>query len=120
MRIAATVLAVLVAASAFAADITGEWKASSQGPDGQTMELVFKLKAEGTKLGGTVISPMGETPITEGTIEGSAVSFDVDAGGMKIKHKGSFSGDTMKLAVEFEGGPMGPMEMTATRVPAAK
>jgi hypothetical protein len=120
MRIAATVLAVLVAASAFAAEVTGQWKASAPGPDGQTMELVFTLKAEGTALTGTVNSPMGEMAISKGKLEGDAISFDVDANGMTITHKGTVSGDTMKLKVEFGGAAMPPMDMTATRLPPAK
>jgi hypothetical protein len=121
MRIAATLVAVLLAASAFAADaVTGQWKASAPGPDGQTMELVFTLKAEGTALTGTVNSPMGEMAISKGKLEGDAISFDVDANGMTITHKGTVSGDTMKLKVEFGGAPMPAMDMTATRVTPEK
>lgn len=119
MRIAATVLGVLLAASAFAADVTGQWKASAPGPDGQTMELVFTLKAEAATFTGSVNSPMGEMPISNGKLEGDAISFDVEANGMKITHKGTVSGDTMKLKVEF-GGAMPPMDMTATRVAPEK
>ena len=121
MRIAATLVAVLLAASAFAADaVTGQWKASAPGPDGQTMELVFTLKAEAAALTGSVSSPMGEMPISNGKLEGDAISFDVDANGMKITHKGTVSGDTMKLKVEFGGAPMPPLDMTATRVTPEK
>jgi hypothetical protein len=120
MRIAATVFAVLLAASAFAADVTGNWKATAPSPDGQTMEIVFALKLDGTKLTGNATGPMGEMPISNGTLEGDAISFDVDAGGMTITHKGTVSGDTMKLKVEFGGGAMPPIEMTATRVPTDK
>jgi hypothetical protein len=118
MRIAATVVAVLLTASSFAADVvSGKWKASLDGPNGQ-MELVFTLKAEGAKLTGTVSGPMGEQPVANGKVEGDALSFDVDAGGGTISHKGKVSGDTMKLTVE--GGPMPATEMTAKRVPAEK
>ena len=124
MRIAGTLLAVLLAASAFAADaagaadVAGKWKASLPGPDGQSMELVFEVKVEGTKLTGTATSPMGEIPISNGSLDGDKVSFDVDAGGMVISHKGTVSGDTMKLKVS--GGMMPETDMTATRVPAEK
>lgn len=118
MRIAGTLLAVLLAASAFAADVSGKWKASFPGPDGQSMELVFDIKVEGAKMTGTATSPMGQIPISNGSLEGDKISFDVDAGGMIINHKGTVSGDTMKLKVS--GGMMPETEMTATRVPAEK
>jgi len=51
-------------------------------------------------------------------VEAETLSFDVDAGGGTIGHKGKVTGDTMKLTVE--GGPMPAMEMTATRVPSEK
>jgi hypothetical protein len=117
MRLALTVLAVIMAASAMAADVTGKWKASAPGPDGQTMEIVFTFKADGATLSGSVLSPMGETPITEGKLEGDAISFTVDVGDFKILHKGSVSGDNMKLKVEMGDQSF---DMAATRVPDAK
>ncbi len=119
-RTAATVFAVLLSASAFAADIAGKWKANAPGPDGQTMEIVFTLKAEGGTVTGTSSTPMGESPISNGKIEGEAISFDVDAGGMKISHKGKVTGDTMTLNVTFEGGMMPPIDLTAKRVTEQK
>ncbi len=120
MRTAATTLAVLLSASAFAADIAGKWKANAPGPDGQTMEIVFTLKAEGSTVTGTSSTPMGELPISNGTIAGDAISFDVDAGGMKISHKGKVTGDTMTLKVTFGAGEMPPIDMTAKRVTEQK
>ncbi len=119
-RTAATVFAVLLSASAFAADIAGKWKANAPGPGGQTMEIVFTLKAEGSTVTGTSSTPMGESPISNGKIEGDAISFDVDAGGMKISHKGKVTGDTMTLNVTFEGGMMPPIDLTAKRVTEQK
>ena len=117
MRLALSVLAVIMAASAMAADVTGKWKASAQGPDGQTMEIVFTFKADGATLAGSVLSPMGEAPITEGKLEGDAISFTVDVGDFKILHKGSVSGDNMKLKVEMGDQSF---DMAATRVTDAK
>jgi hypothetical protein len=117
MRIAATVLAVLIAASTFAADaVTGTWKGSAPGPDGQGMEITFNLKLEGATLTGTVLTPMGELPISNGKVEGSAVTFDADAGGMRISHKCKVDGDTMAVNVSFGDGGMPPIEYTTKRV----
>jgi hypothetical protein len=113
MRFATTALAVVVlAAVAFAADVTGVWKASMQGPDGQSMELTFNLKADGAKLTGTVTTPMGEMPISEGKIDGDKIEFTVETDQFKVVHKGTVTGDTMKLTVDMGGQTM---EMTAKR-----
>jgi hypothetical protein len=118
MRIAATAFALLIAASTFAADaVTGTWKGSSSGPDGQAMEITFNLKAEGTALTGTVLTPMGELPISNGKVDGNAVTFDADAGGMKVSHKCKIDGDTMAVNVSFgDGAPMPPIDYTMKRV----
>jgi opacity protein-like surface antigen len=117
MKLIATVFALALAVSAQAADVTGKWKASAPSFDGSTMELVFTFKVDGTKLSGSVTSPMGETPISEGTVDGDAITFTVDMGDFKIVHKGTVSGDTMTLKVLM--GDQG-FDMTATRVPAEK
>ena len=118
MRIAATALALLIAASTFAADaVTGTWKGNAPGPDGQGMEITFTLKSEGATLTGTVLTPMGELPISNGKIDGNAVSFDADAGGMKVSHKCKVDGDTMAVNVSFgDGAPMPPIDYTMKRV----
>jgi hypothetical protein len=120
MRLAALLVAALAAVPAFAADVTGKWKATAAGPDGQNMEIVFDLKLEAGKLTGTATTPMGEIPISNATLDGTAISFDVDAGGFKVVHKGTVSNDSMKLTVTFGDSGMPPMEMTASRQPAAK
>lgn len=117
MRTAATVLAVLIAAATLAADaVTGKWKANPPGPDGQPMEITFTLQSEGSTLTGTVATPMGEMPISNGKIDGNAVSFDADAGGMKIAHKCKVDGDKMAVNVSFGDSGMPPIEYTANRV----
>jgi hypothetical protein len=106
------ILGMVLAAAAMAADVTGVWKASLQAPDGQTLDLVFKLKADGAKLTGTATSPIGELPISDGKVDGDKVEFTVETDQFKIVHKGTFSGDTMKLTVDMNGQTM---EMTAKR-----
>jgi hypothetical protein len=113
MRLATIALLTLVmGAVALAEDVSGAWKASMQSPDGQSMELVFNLKADGAKLTGTVTSPMGELPISEGKVDGDKIEFTVETEQFKVVHKGTFSGDTMKLNVDMGGQTM---EMTAKR-----
>ena len=113
MRVAmVALLALVMGAVAMAADVTGVWKASMQGPDGQSMELTFNLTAEGKTLTGTATSPMGDLPISDGKVDGDKVEFTVATDQFKILHKGTFSGDTMKLTVDINGQSM---EMTAKR-----
>ena len=95
LSVAAIVVTALVCQ---AAPIDGKWKASMEGPDGK-MEIVFVFKAEGNTLTGSVQSPMGELPISNGKIEGNQFSFDIDMNGMKMAHKGKIEGETITMTV---------------------
>jgi hypothetical protein len=85
--------------------IDGKWKASMEGPDGK-MEITFTFKVNGNVLTGTVGSPMGELPISNGKIDGKEFSFDIDMGGNPMPHKGTIDGDVIKMKIV--GGPGGP------------
>jgi hypothetical protein len=77
------------------------------------MELIFNLKAEGKTVTGTSTSPMGESPISDGTIDGDNISFTVATDQFKVVHKGTVSGNEMKLKVEIGDQTI---EMTAKRL----
>lgn len=111
MELRLTLSILLLTLSVFGADVTGKWKAAMQGPDGN-MELTFNLKQDGAKLTGTVESPMGEMPVSEGKVEGDAIEFTVATDQFKVVHKGTVSGDEMKLKVDIGERQM---EMTAKR-----
>lgn len=93
------------ALSAFAADVTGNWKATAEGPNG-SMERTFALKAEGEKLTGeTVSSFAGKSTITEGKIKGDDMSFTItinlQGNEMKVNYKGKVIGkDEIKFTAE--------------------
>ena len=96
---------LLLAGFAFAADIDGKWAGEIVG---QNMEIAFTFKAEGTTLTGVHIVNEQETPIKEGKIDGNNISFTVtlDLGGeTKIPHKGTISGDEIKMTYEMMGQP---------------
>src|SRR5437870_585652 len=59
--------------------IDGKWIAQLPGRDGQTRETTFNFKAEGNKLTGTVSGRQGDTPISDGEINGDDISFTVVA-----------------------------------------
>ncbi len=112
---------LLFAASALAmmaADVTGNWKATAEGPNG-TMERTLTLKVEGTKLTGeTVSSFVGKSAIENGKVEGDKLSFTITAkfqdNEMKINYTGKVTGaDTMTLSADVNGNAI---EWKATRV----
>ena len=98
-----------LAVAALAADVTGEWKATAEGPNG-SMERTFSLKADGAKLTGeTVSSFAGKSTIREGKIDGDNLSFvitvKIQDNEMELKYKGKvLSKDEIKFTAEgFQG-----------------
>jgi hypothetical protein len=117
MKMRLFLLSCILTAAAFAADVTGKWTAEMQGRDGQSMTTTFDLKADGNALTGTVSGRRGETPISNGKIDGDKVSFDVvrefNGNSMTIHYTGTVSGDSLNLKVEGPRG--GGREITAKR-----
>jgi hypothetical protein len=103
LRFRLTILLMFVAVSAaLAADVTGKWVAQVPMRDGQTREVVFNLKADGSQL------TRGEMQISEGKINGDEISFtqvmDFNGNQFKLLYKGKVSGDEIKFTREREGG----------------
>jgi hypothetical protein len=101
-------LTVFLAATAWAADITGTWKATAEGPNGP-MERTFTFKVDGGKLMGETTSSMfGKSDITDGKIEGDNLSFTITVkfqdNEMKLNYKGKVSGNEIKFTVENPDG----------------
>ena len=96
------VVAMGLAAVAFAADVTGTWTASFDTQVGK-QNYTYTFKQTGTKLTGKAKSElaMTETEITEGTVNGDDVSFveNLDYMGMplRIVYKGKIAGDEIKF-----------------------
>jgi len=87
-------------------DLTGTWKSSFTNQNDQVRETVFKLKAEGDKLTGTISGRNNDTAIEEGKIKGEEISFQVtrefNGNKMVIKYTGKVSGDTITGKSESE------------------
>jgi len=104
-------LLLLIAVCALAlsaADISGNWKATAEGPNG-SMERTFVFKVDGSKLTGeTTSSMLGKSTITDGKVDGDDVTFTitVNFGGneMKLNYKGKVSGNEIKFTVESPAG----------------
>ncbi len=107
MRAAGLVLAVAFAGAVAAADVSGKWTAQVPGRDGQTRETTFNFQVEGAKLTGTITTPRGEVPISDGKVEGDNISFTVtlNFGGNEIKflYKGQVAGSEIKFTRERDG-----------------
>jgi hypothetical protein len=106
MKLLLTLMA-LFALAASAADISGNWKGTAEGPNG-AIERSFTFKQDGAKLTGETNSQFtGKSAINDGKVEGDSISFTINAnfGGneMKIGYKGKLSGDTIKLTSDFGG-----------------
>ena len=122
----AGMILLAVALVALAADaVTGKWVSETPGRDGTPRQTTYNLKADGAKLTGTVLQPMGgrggggggappaptPAPISNGKVDGNNVSFEVtrDFGGnsMTMKYEGVVAGSDMKLKItrpDFQGG----------------
>lgn len=105
-------LSFALAAVSFAADITGKWSAKVPGQNGE-QETTFALKQDGDKVTGTVTSPRGERPITEGKVSGDMVSFVVESQRGKQTYTGAVSGGEIKF--KRAGGQGEPREFTAKK-----
>jgi autotransporter translocation and assembly factor TamB len=101
------VLFCILGTVAWAADVTGTWKAQVPARDGSTREMTINLKQDGSSLTGTIGGPQGDTPIANGKVSGDDISFTVvrSMGGneVKINYNGKISGNEIKFVQTREG-----------------
>lgn len=100
-------LLAMFALTAAAADISGTWKGTAEGPNG-SMERTFTFKVDGTKLTGEAVSPMfGTSVIENGKVDGGSVSFQLTVkfqdNELKISYAGKASGNEMALTAKGAG-----------------
>ena len=103
---AALTAAFLLTASALAADISGNWKWTTQGRNGP-MEAHATLTLKDGALTGTVSGRMGDAPIGDASYKDGMVHFTVtrEFNGNKIviKYDGKLEGDTITGKIERPG-----------------
>jgi hypothetical protein len=111
-----------MAIPALAADATGKWSATIQGPQGD-FTLTFNLKAEGETLTGTSGNDFtGDVAISNGKVAGDTITFDVtfDFGGNSatFHYKGEVSADAIEFTRTADGdGPWaGERKLTAKKM----
>ena len=113
---------LLLAGVAAAASIDGKWVAERKVErDGNSFTIIqtFDLKADGSKLGGTLTMAFGErepmkADIKDGKIDGNKFSFKTSLstpnGEFTMNYAGTVEGDTLKGTSEREGGEPRPFE----------
>ena len=142
--LSAGLILLVVALVAVAADaITGKWtyeqvgRGGGGGGGGTPRVVTLDLKADGMKLTGTILQPMGgrggggggaapaaPTPveIKNGKVDGANISFEVTRttqnGDSTTKYEGTVSGSDLKLKVTAPG--RGGGDPTTTEVTAKK
>jgi hypothetical protein len=99
-------LFLVLSVAASAADITGDWKADLQTPQG-TVQVSYSFKQAGETLTGTWQAAQSPTiQISEGKVTGDKVSFVVKIGpdgGMVFAHEGKVTGEEMQLTMKPSG-----------------
>jgi hypothetical protein len=120
MRKAPAILAtvVLLAASLFAADVTGTWNATVD-LGGQGGTPTFVLKQDGEKLTGTYSGALGEAPL-HGTIKGNEIVFDFDVQGAAVHYAGKLDADGKKMQGTCDYGGQASGTFTASKSEPAK
>ena len=103
-----------------AADISGNWKATAEGPNG-AMERTFTFKVDGNKVTGeSTSSMMGKSQISDGKIEGDTVTFTLTGkfgdNEVKLNYKGKINGNEIKFTSEMAGGGGQAIEWVAKKM----
>ena len=100
---------LLLAVSAFAADVDGKWTGNVSTPMGD-FPVAFTFKADGASLTGSMAGPDGgDIAIKDGMIDGANISFwlSLDLGGnaLKLTYKGVVAEDQIKISGDADGMP---------------
>ncbi len=109
-------LILMIAVTAFAADLTGKWTASFDTQIG-VQNYTYEFQVNGGKITGSAKSNLGSAKITEGTIKGDDVFFvemlDYQGQELRIEYTGKIAGDEMKLTRKI--GDLATEELMAKR-----
>lgn len=90
-------------AAAKVTDVSGTWELNVESPMGsRASDAIFTQTGE--TLGGKMVSPRGETPLT-GTVDGDTVKWGINVNvqgqNLQIDYTGTVTGDTMSGTVVF-------------------
>lgn len=108
---------LLLAGSALAQDVSGEWEITSEGRQGPRTQTI-KIEQDGEKITVTMEGRMGEVT-GEGTIKDNKIEWKITRTmrdmEMTITYTGTVDGDTMSGEMEMSMGDRGPSEWTAKK-----
>ena len=107
-------LGLLLAASAFAADIAGNWTLTMQSPQGEA-QFPFAVKNEDGKLTVTFDNP--RLKVEKASFEGATLKMTVKRGdAMLYEMKATLDGDSLKGTADADmGGQAATIEWSAKR-----
>lgn len=116
-KILSTIAALLLFASAHAADISGTWTAEFDTQIGK-QNYTYDLNVNGSQLTGKAKSTNGETELKDGKVEGDAVTFvemlNFQGMELKVTYTGKVvSADEIKFTRDVAG--MAQEELVAKR-----
>jgi hypothetical protein len=86
-----------------AADLNGSWQGTVKLPNGDNLELTYKMKVEGEVLKGSVVSSYGEIPLLDGKVKGEDFSFKLEFGDNKFDYNGKLYGDSIVINSKLQG-----------------
>jgi hypothetical protein len=87
---------------AVAADLNGKWTGAVKTPNGD-FPLSYTFTVDGGKLTGTAEAQNTSTAISDGKINGTDFSFNLDFNGTSLKNTGKYYGDSITVEVDYQG-----------------
>jgi hypothetical protein len=103
-----------------AGNFSGKWKSSFTRQDGNTMEITYNLKQDGSKITGSTSSTFGEAEIADGSVTGNEIAFTIkrerDGRSFTSKYSGKLDGNKIVGKSESDfGGQTRTREWEASR-----
>jgi alpha-galactosidase len=118
------VLAVILLSPtvALASNLSGDWIATSPRPEGGQLQLVLRLKQDGTRFTGILSLPSRDLAIIDGQVSGGDFSFSVQTviadKARTLHYTGAVTGATITLTAPQPNG--GTRQYTGRRATAAE
>ena len=91
------------------ADVNGKWTGTFNGPDGNPIDVVYTIKADGDKLTGEAAAQGITLKLDSGKISGDDFKFSItNPEGVAIPHIGKYlaQGDSISMNVDYQGFKM--------------
>ena len=121
LRLAISIVTcILIAASAFGADINGVWAGQQEGRNGQKDDVAFVLKSDGGRLTGKLLGDEFDIAISEGSLTGDRIRFTVTTSNYYSGRKSTdvYSGTVKGAEIELiRERVQTPEDKTANRPP---